>query len=304
MSRTRRNGFTLVELLVVIGIIALLISILLPSLSKARQSAITAQCLSNLRQMGTAFVMYANENNGYLPFPTTSHIITVSNTVSIDDGEVACWFDAVDPYLAGDANTARSGVAGQRVFSPYKQCPIYKTFVGQTISGQSQTSKEIDRTYKMNTHLRHPRKLPSFSGERCKITEARPSAQFALIGDSQCEDTVGFESVTTGDNGKFSFEVNDVNNTNSSSPALRHSGGANIAFLDGHAEHAVLKTKERTAMAPKNTLKILSWESEYIDSGGNPVKPSGTSAIESQNLQRNPNMPFYWSDPPNLYEGA
>src|SRR4051812_32240613 len=64
-----RGGFTLVELLVVIGIIALLVAMLLPALRKARQSAITASCLSNLRQIGMAFHMYANENHGWLPSP-------------------------------------------------------------------------------------------------------------------------------------------------------------------------------------------------------------------------------------------
>src|SRR4051794_20868609 len=67
MRRKLRTGFTLVELLVVIGIIALLISILMPALGRARASANTLACSSNMRQVYGAIALYANDNKGVMP---------------------------------------------------------------------------------------------------------------------------------------------------------------------------------------------------------------------------------------------
>jgi prepilin-type N-terminal cleavage/methylation domain-containing protein/prepilin-type processing-associated H-X9-DG protein len=64
-----RRGFTLVELLVVIGIIAVLISILLPTLNRVRESGNQIKCRANLTQMGTALRMYANDNRDHFPNP-------------------------------------------------------------------------------------------------------------------------------------------------------------------------------------------------------------------------------------------
>lgn len=73
MVRTRARGFTLIELLVVIAIIALLIAVLLPSLSRARQQAKATVCLSNMRGIILAVYNYANDNRDHLPGVGLAH---------------------------------------------------------------------------------------------------------------------------------------------------------------------------------------------------------------------------------------
>src|SRR5580765_7352106 len=77
--KPRSRGFTLVELLVVIGIIAVLIAMLLPAINRARQQAASAQCMSNLRACGQILFMYANENRGFLPPCNNGSIAKIPN---------------------------------------------------------------------------------------------------------------------------------------------------------------------------------------------------------------------------------
>ena len=121
-TAVRRKGFTLIELLVVIAIISLLVSILLPSLTQAKDLARTVVCLTNLKSIGLALTVYVHENEYFPPL--------VANSTYPPTGErtLVAWFFLLSEQMEGHAGySAHTGPGGTGRFLI---CPEAPEFVG------------------------------------------------------------------------------------------------------------------------------------------------------------------------------
>src|SRR5438093_2545414 len=96
-----RRGFTLVELLVVIGIIAVLIGILLPVIGKARKQANTTACMAQLRSLGQTLAIYNSENRGSYPYSYYTSNAAVGGTTAEGDtnASVYVWWSVLRSYM-------------------------------------------------------------------------------------------------------------------------------------------------------------------------------------------------------------
>lgn len=128
LNRRRRNAFTLVELLVVIGIISVLISILLPSLGKARQSANSLACASNMRSIGQMFYIYMTNNKGNLP------LVMTDNTYFF----ATAWPSAIS-YDGRQADNTWGAIVNNIANKKVFLCPFY--------AGGDAGFSNVERTY-------------------------------------------------------------------------------------------------------------------------------------------------------------
>lgn len=230
-----RRGFTLIELLVVIGVIALLIGILLPVLAKARKSAKTAVCISNMRQLALATTGYANDYDRKYPQPTTSE-----PGLSTADRNSSVWFNALDYYLQQEA---RSGTAADRNYETFKQDPVWLDLPQniKVTSGSVLAEPEKVRTIKMNAFFgwvgsTTPSGFTANDVQFFKDTQIPNPSNTLVYVDGRAHDT---PSVTTG-NSDYTAASGGGSGSFAALPltvGLRHEDGVNGTQADGSASY-------------------------------------------------------------------
>jgi prepilin-type N-terminal cleavage/methylation domain-containing protein len=146
-----RKGFTLVELLVVIGIIALLMSILLPTLGSVRERANAIKCGSNLRQVGLAFVMYTQENRGFMPDRNASRSY-------LPAGRISDWIYWQEGRALEDSNVLRYLGVGKN--PDLLRCPSDDWSV-RNLNGNAASVGAYTFSYTANVFIMTNEQIPS-----------------------------------------------------------------------------------------------------------------------------------------------
>lgn len=229
----QRRGFTLVELLVVIGVIAVLVSLLLPTMGRVREHARSLQCLSNLRQVGMALQLYGNDNKQLIPQPTWY----------VTGASMQRWHAALQGKYGGRAylQTIAGGADNPVMYCPKNgrmfQGNSYSrpgTYAMVNVSPRYATPTD-PAYYAVPVPATPPDGFVSFVGMR--VTRIDRPADFLLVGDSSIErpGSTTFRS----DEGSFVFRSFAATNTGGTYEAglwAPHRNRVNGLFADGHAE--------------------------------------------------------------------
>jgi prepilin-type processing-associated H-X9-DG protein/prepilin-type N-terminal cleavage/methylation domain-containing protein len=209
-------GFTLVELLVVVAIIAVLIAMLLPALNKARDSARTVVCLSNMRQLGLALDMYASENQDlYPPRPDDPAVIAASDQKQ--------WWTRLSSMGAGKPLT-KAELAKRPLF----WCPSAERYV-------TPTDPAVTRHYGPNPYIGEF--VPTAEWRNRRIVVPQPS-ELVLLGEQNYNGfgTQGGRPIVFSP-GRDRLVGAPITNDHRASHAMgADDGAANYLFCDGHVQ--------------------------------------------------------------------
>ena len=213
-------AFTLVELLVVLGVIALLAALVLPALSKGKQTALSAACRNNLKQLQTGFLSYGHDN--YDLFPSNNYVYAANLDVLVLG---ASWAPGNALLDLSTSNLEQGSIFPYVPAAAVFHCPADRSTTLNPATGALQPRV---RSYSMNIWLNS---LLEPNGARSlgEITGKPLSDVFVFIDTHQ--DSIGDAAF-----GIYQSNTRLVANYWLDTPADRHRQGANLSFLDGHVE--------------------------------------------------------------------